>query len=724
MFVFLVFGGFLLDGGVVKWSPFTSLFLKISYNPLLSGHGFGEIVGLDYNGASYVNEDDSLLFLKWGDNWICEGEIVEESSDSLVIRAKNLGDIPVEVVILYKVYTGFLFIQYRFVFKDTIDEPSSLELFYTPATWDSLEIECQAGKVYNLCLENIEKHHLSLNHIFWFKDSAKKLGFFIPNPFHFRVRLNDPSASTGRNRFSMSILVSEGPYGTWKEPVGPPLHSVIPAQETLTVSLNLMWEEQDFYFFISPFPDGFQQVIMMMYDNLPFEGYSFVVPRHGHDERAPVGKYMVRILEEHPKMKAGWLILADGINDEDDIVNPSEKFWWHVHSKRRFATEAPKEYLEWLRNLEQDICVYGYEKQVRLGYHGYHHTPPWEFERKDGISPPNWEFQYYDPAGHDSAFAIIKRDNALMGLTEKSMKFFRPPGFKSTQSTIRALAKYGFIIYEPKGCYIDRLEPEIGFFLFPEGKLWLINSHWCGDRTSRFNTYEFMGEVLKIGKYCLTYAHPNSMFHDEAQYEYSNQIFTTAEKNYPFLGYLFPNEFGFYADSCYNIRIIPVKIISGYWYEFIIKGKLPKDVCFVFLNKNKEEDFTITFDEKTLKLIYEDGERMFYALPEGYNKDTLHTLEITSKSFTDLFKESEIFYPTIFSRRKAPLCFFLKNKTTLSLTVYDINGKKIIEINSEGEKQIFWNLMDRNGKGVSSGVYFIKFNDGKSVHIQKLIVIP
>jgi len=217
----------------------------------------------------------------------------------------------------------------------------------------------------------------------------------------------------------------------------------------------------------------------MMFDTVPFENPKCIIPKSGHDTSAPTGKYMVRLLEDHPKMKSVWLVLPDAIFEEADIEGPlGERRWWRVHGRRRILKNASKEYLHWLQNLEQDKLVYGYEKQVRLGNHGYHHTPPFEPYDSEGYG----EFQYYDPAGHDSTFKVIREEYTLLGLTEKSLRIFRAPSFKCTQSTIDALIKYGFKVIDLVGYSIQPfLHPNIYVFHNPYGRLWGINMMWSGD---------------------------------------------------------------------------------------------------------------------------------------------------------------------------------------------------------------------------------------------------
>ena len=71
--------------------------------------------------------------------------------------------------------------------------------------------------------------------------------------------------------------------------------------------------------------------------------------------------------------------------------------------------------------------------------------------------------------------------------------------------------------------------------------------------------------------------------------------------------------------------------------------------------------------------------------------------------------------------------FSLNKKHKVDLSVYDINGKKIKTIENKvlpkGEYQYKWNALDKNGKEVKAGIYFICLIAGMQYQTQKLIYI-
>ncbi len=63
----------------------------------------------------------------------------------------------------------------------------------------------------------------------------------------------------------------------------------------------------------------------------------------------------------------------------------------------------------------------------------------------------------------------------------------------------------------------------------------------------------------------------------------------------------------------------------------------------------------------------------------------------------------------------------------LKLGVYDISGKLIIELKNEygpeGNHEFFWNILDKNGFFVSSGIYFVRIESRNLISTRKMIIL-
>lgn len=63
----------------------------------------------------------------------------------------------------------------------------------------------------------------------------------------------------------------------------------------------------------------------------------------------------------------------------------------------------------------------------------------------------------------------------------------------------------------------------------------------------------------------------------------------------------------------------------------------------------------------------------------------------------------------------------LKNATDLSL--YDIAGKLIVNLNNSTEKNLYWDGKNRNGKFVANGIYFLKIKTKETEIITKVVIL-
>ncbi|MGM0462955.1 MAG: hypothetical protein ACQEQ4_11125, partial [Fibrobacterota bacterium] len=123
------------------------------------------------------------------------------------------------------------------------------------------------------------------------------------------------------------------------------------------------------------------------------------------------------------------------------------------HNGLSLVEKAPEEYFHHLNTIENDILKYGWEDRVRLGSHGYHHTPNMLYADDTylptGERRPGWEFQWYRPAQDSLVLHTIFTETREIGLSRKSLRYWRSPGFKYTKSLTDILIDSGFVFMDP-----------------------------------------------------------------------------------------------------------------------------------------------------------------------------------------------------------------------------------------------------------------------------------
>ncbi len=103
---------------------------------------------------------------------------------------------------------------------------------------------------------------------------------------------------------------------------------------------------------------------------------------------------------------------------------------------------------------------------------------------------------------------------------------------------------------------------------------------------------------------------------------------------------------------------------------------------------------------------------------------------------TKVIKKETIVFPAIFQvypgypnpfNSIITIQYQLSELIQISLSIYDISGKEIIELFNDkqyaGNHTIQWNGKDSSGKSVASGMYFIQIKSGKISQTQKIVFI-
>lgn len=640
------------------------------------------------------------------------------------------GSLPIGTTIKYRLIGSRLLIDYCFEALGRVDLINGLDIAISSSSWDTLFIRNQySGEAPVIVGRSNPVRHCALNQVYELHNGLRNLSLIFPNPYHSLVSVTTTMPHSLLFRWHALVSV---PAFQANEPKGPPLASVLPKGVKLHRQVEMILSHRydepvrpaSPIAYFSPFPNGYDQVIAMTFDDIPFGRWVF--PTSGHDTTAPVEQYLIRLLDDHPKMKMGWIVLPDEIFDETQLTTPGYPagMWWMAHGRHRILTVAPPAYVQELRNIERDSLVLGYENRVHLGSHGYHHTP----EMKFGA---NFEFQSYDTTGNDSTFAAIAREFSLLGLHARSLKWIRFPGYHFTRSVVESLIKFRFALFDYWGIY-DKL-PWMQFYS-DHGRIWGIGTWWQGDTPS---PYEEMDKILRAGKLCHTGGHPPEWFDGdrEASYRQISQMFQLAEDSYPNLGYMFPDEVGFFADETCDIRDIMTDITCDSFIfsfagaatkgqtivvEWPVEGSQPTAVTVDGLSAPAESrgpHLVIVLPALA------DGPHAVRVSADVCNWYDVYSLDLSLPSTALVLYQN---YPNPFNPQTS-LSYYLPRAAHVNLAIYNSAGERVAMLvdkdQSPGRYAVRWDGRDSLGKKAASGIYFCRLEAGTDVRVRKLVLV-
>ena len=450
-----------------------------------------------------------------------------------------------------------------------------------------------------------KNYHLALQQVYEFSDERNKLVLVFPNPYHSLVTIEERAP---RLFFYWQVLPG-GPLIKSFKPAGPPLASVLEKgccvqRELELILLNKKTPTLTPLAYFSPYPEACDQIITIGLDDIPFQRWKF--PLSGADSQAPVQRELVHLLEKHPQMKMSWVMVPDAITHADELANPDYPSgrWWRAHGKHRILTASPETYKQWLRNIDQHKVVLGYEDRVALGSHGLHHTPEQEYG-------PNWEFQYYDPIFCDSTFQAIVQEYDLLGLSPASRRWIRFPGFVFTRSTLDALIKCKFVLFDygPAAIALPWTT-----YLSPQGQIWGMQARWEGDTPQPFS---IMDEILGQGMVCHCAGHPWVWFKggDAAAFKQLDDIFSMAETKYPHLGYLWPDEMGLFAHETAKLHYL-TSTLSMKEYLFSFSGQTDGQSVYIEWPTNLPAPTSMLVDNREHSSWLNRNGRIICTLPK------------------------------------------------------------------------------------------------------------
>lgn len=701
----------------------------------------GAILNLSYQGNELIGNDEEMFAIRAGSFYPGPGYAnalntnrIGLISHAFINQKGESMDLHTEVD--FTLIDNRLLIRYSIETLDTTEFPDGLDVVSSLSLWDSITCYNHTGIGYSISTSDSSKDlRWSVIPILELKNSLSELWVVSRNPYWGLWYLDYILRS------KTWILKSEvlKKLSSWS---GPPAFSILGPEFKLeweyeivmgSANDNLLSALQSPLVYFSPFPNNHEQIITMMFDNIPFESPSPVgapetwnVPESGYDSTAPISATMVRLLEDHPRMKQGWLVLCDYIRDSTWIANPEETRWWRVRGKYRDLLLSTEKFRTWLRDIENDNLTYGYEAQARLGSHGLHHTPSkYEPDYPLDTFGPGWEFEHYDPVGAESTFIRIEEIYDSLGLTNKSLRFFRPPGFKRTAPLVYSLLKHGCKLMDIDVHRSLTYNPLVYPIHSPGNRMWLISSTWAGDTPDDYN---FMKSVLNRGEFVLTAGHPWAWYDRGADsaYEQIDQIFTTAEQDFPYLGYLFPDEFGDFMDELRDIHNINTTYMWCFGLLLSFTGTTSKGEALVveFDPNSYQLDGDIWMDGKKLQSVDIRGSRIFITLPQS--EEGLHTVMIPLIEGNLDFPEEEFgCFPNPASN-KVHILFLAVPGQTVNLIIYNTLGQIVRRIDVEFEYSdrvcYTWDTTDDLGYLLPSGVYFIEVK-GNTFRLTHKVVI-
>jgi len=514
--------------------------------------------------------------------------VYQKSSELVMVSSEfTKGDksYPLKVMVHFRLISNQLFVNYEFEALETFDLEGSLNIGIFSTGFYSYQTENQyftsEQYLFNIHTKTFYEYlNQEYNVSFMNNKLINNLKIIVPNPYHSFVTVRNWRNTV--DTIDFHVLTEKEPKKA-VSPEGPLITSrlkkgeILYRQFIIQLDDNITEKNDMIYSYFSPYPKGYEQVISMIFDELPFQRWCY--PASSSDLSCPVQRYLIRLLEEFPKMKMGWIVITDPITRESSIANQDyEKGkWWKARSLHNIYDSAPDSFKQWLINLEQDNVVLGYEDRVHLGNHGLHHSSEPEGKWTDDFAKNNWEFQSYDPEYNDSAFARIAEETEKLGLTDKSLKYIRFPGHRFTLATIRSLIRHGYLLFDHPigwgGC-------PLVLYYSEHGKIWGIPFLFDMDVP---DTKEKADSILGHGKILEMGTHPGIIFQQnpysndnpdgEERYEQIAEIFRNGEDKYPNLGYMFPDEIGYFANELYEIRDFNVKK-EGNVLSFLFKGKL------------------------------------------------------------------------------------------------------------------------------------------------------
>ncbi|MDD4857296.1 MAG: T9SS type A sorting domain-containing protein [Candidatus Krumholzibacteria bacterium] len=679
--------------------------------------------------SAVFGSNDSVLRIAAGEYAPIGFSIVSADSASVTMSSSSFqgqsSSLPIRTTIKYSLIGSRLNVDYCFEALERIEMTDGLDVNIASSAWDTLIIRNHFARENAVIFGQANGlRRRALNQVYELRNTRRILSLVFPNPYQSLATISNSGAHSCA--FRWHILVATPPPEA-VDPKGPALASVLSEGVKLNRQIELVvgHPEQELegisspLAYFSPFPNGYDQVIAMTFDDIPFGRW--ITINKDIDPNKAREEYLLQLLTDHPRMKMGWIILPDAIFSNADLTTPDYPSgqWWLAHGTHRISRYAPEEFKQWLRNIDRDSVVYGYEDRVHLGCHGLHHTPETNFS--------GFEFQSYNPASDDSTISAIMNEYSLLGLSANSRRWMRFPGFHFSRSVIDALIKHGFVLFDYWGIYT-----KLPWMLFYSeyGRIWGIGTQWEGDTPS---TFQDMDKILSAGWLCHTAGHPVQWFNgDSAQaYEPINKIFQQAEGKYLNLGYMFPDEVGSFANETYDIHDISIEIGADAFVVCFSGAATSGQTLMLEWPDSIPRPTSATVDGVKIPRIEKRGRRIVLKLPAL--SDGNHIVR-TPTSFGDLFAAQPM-TPSFVLRQNFPnpfnggttIGYELLKTARVKLAVYNVAGERVATLVDEtqllGSYTVKWNGLTGAGRPAASGIYFCRIQAGEHTGVRKLVLL-
>ncbi len=623
-------------------------------------------------------------------SWIpANGVITVQNDTTLTFHTDHFTNgsvsMPLDLTIRYEVVNRGLEVSYRFEYLSDIEFSDPLEIDFYIADWNDLSISNQTAIDEEFPLDGSTGfQRFSGDQLFRFSGGNIPDALFIfPNTSKGIIVVNDG----GTNPYmSLRVLDTENPR---ENAQGPVLHSVIGAGEVDEYFIRFSMDEYFAPVFISGHPSGAERSSAWILDELAFihpeTGYIWGYSETSGGEE-PVSAGLISLLEAHSGMKMNWLLLPDGIltpNRDSVWYEPGyEDSWSHWHGTWRFSTEATPDYLQWLRNIQND--VYPWADRVRMGNHGYHHTP-----NPDSSFGQFHEFITYEPDEHQERFRMVMEDINACGLDTNMVRVIRYPGHRTSLSGLQGIIDHGFTFYCNGWRMIDWfagkqfLNQWISRYQTPNGRIWGSNSVWWGDYQMMY-PYEWLSQVMEKGKFGLLGCHPGQMlavsdssWSPEA-YARIDSVLTSLENDYDNFIWLFPSEYGDFLEDCFNIRVDHLRG-GGPDLELGMTGSIPDGLTVCAILDSLDQVLSVEFDGAGVGWELRSGGRLFAVLPEAaYGEHTVSVVINPLGAGADMPRtvSVQVLSPSFGSSIEA-IVEGVASGDLFRLQVYDMSGRVI-----------------------------------------------
>ncbi len=696
----------------------------------------GSVTSLyDYSTQKYIAQNTGQFSgINSGSFIPATGEITLLNDTTLVFHTDHLTDgsssLPLDLTVTYTVVERGLEMSYRIEYLEDIEFWNPLEIDFHLAPWDNIVVSNQTTIDEEFSLDGSTGfQRFSGDQLFRLastEDIPDAL-FILPNTSKGLVVINDD----GNPYMSVRVLDTEEPRET---AVGPVLHSIIPSGQIDEYFVRYSMDEFFAPIFLGGHPEGAERSAAWMLDEL-----SFVHPNQGdlwgfsETSSGPEGVSagLISLLEGHPEMKMNWLLLPDGIltgNRDSVWFEPGyEDSWSHWHGTWRFSTEAPADYLQWLINIQNN--VYPWADRVRMGTHGYHHTP-----NPDSSFGQFHEFITYELEEHQERFRMNFLDLDACGLDTNMVKVLRFPGHRSSLSGIQAIIDHGIKFFCNGWRLTDWYAGKqfrnqwISRFQTVNGRMWGSNSVWWGDYYMMYPTY-YLSDVMEKGKFGLLGCHPIAMLEgwgaawNPIAYARVDSLLYSIEDDYDNFIWLFPEEYGNYLEDCFNIRVNTIRSL-GSELELSFSGSVPDGLTFCaslhpddIVNYVSLDGNSIPWDLRSegrlfavsSALSYGEHELLIGIDPMGVENNNSYADQI----FVALQNPSN-------SRQIEVFVEGIAFGTVFNLSMYDLTGREITSSSQSYNGSSY--SLDFNDP-IPQGMYVVVVEAGNIITAEKTVVV-